>query len=723
MQDLELQGNREIRSSGIPRAKKQGSSVVYLKGRPHARSRRHATLQTGLCSMASKHSYPVHQLDSCKLMLSDNPLDDYQRSYFASLSRCGANQADQAADSVAAAAAQLLKSAQEDLHIIKSRYRTSAVQSFHDVQGDVGARAHERLPKKHNALECSEYQLPDVLRSQGRQVAAATTFSGAVAAASSDANGAAPRRNSAPHDARLCSSLALGPGTLLDTTAARASPDHDLNCLTKNQQFRLRKMQYSDQRQNAHSQVINPNNCVLWDHQTGYVFFTGIWRLYQDVMHGLIALDRSADASPTADPLPAADRKAHCQKELDYVVARCFYEKALDVTSPECINRRKLAGRRGYRQHSQSGASGAGAAGSAAASAAGVSAAGGSSGSSGPTVPSAVHYSDVHWHNLDAELKARLCNIYRRKHQFFEEFEFQDLMKRIRGGYIKIQGTWLPYEVSRELCLRFCYPIRYFLVPIFGHDFPQDCANWYEHFVALYQRKTLVQPSSTDASQMLFAGSNQRAAPAPLFSSSRPAKKPKVDVELLDASKNLLDISRRLSVQEPIMRSHFSQVPMPQFTRNRSQSWAPEYRESGHSNAEMLPPIKPLLESLEFSLYPSPPNTTTSYSEMSSPIKDQRMGPVSPHTCVGSSALPRTPQIFGGSEDPHFIMVHSPSYVHESKPNPAPFSNIAYFYNSHGHRYSYPGGMQVMYHPSMKANEEQQQHDSRPSGYQVGVNP
>lgn len=53
--------------------------------------------------------------------------------------------------------------------------------------------------------------------------------------------------------------------------------------------------------------------------------------------------------------------------------------------------------------------------------------------------------------------------------------QFHPYIKRIRGGFLKIQGTWLPYKLCRVLARRFCYPIRHELVPIFGADFPSYC--------------------------------------------------------------------------------------------------------------------------------------------------------------------------------------------------------------------------------------------------------
>ncbi|KZV77263.1 DNA-binding domain of Mlu1-box binding protein MBP1 [Peniophora sp. CONT] len=48
-------------------------------------------------------------------------------------------------------------------------------------------------------------------------------------------------------------------------------------------------------------------------------------------------------------------------------------------------------------------------------------------------------------------------------------------IRRVRGGYLKIQGTWMPYKTAAQLARRVAYNIREELVPIFGPDFPGTC--------------------------------------------------------------------------------------------------------------------------------------------------------------------------------------------------------------------------------------------------------
>ncbi|KAF9507149.1 hypothetical protein BS47DRAFT_1304389, partial [Hydnum rufescens UP504] len=46
--------------------------------------------------------------------------------------------------------------------------------------------------------------------------------------------------------------------------------------------------------------------------------------------------------------------------------------------------------------------------------------------------------------------------------------ELESQLRRVRGGYLKIQGTWMPYEVALRLARRVAWPIREDLIPLFG---------------------------------------------------------------------------------------------------------------------------------------------------------------------------------------------------------------------------------------------------------------
>ncbi|OAV93751.1 hypothetical protein, variant [Puccinia triticina 1-1 BBBD Race 1] len=48
-------------------------------------------------------------------------------------------------------------------------------------------------------------------------------------------------------------------------------------------------------------------------------------------------------------------------------------------------------------------------------------------------------------------------------------------LRKVRGGYLKIQGTWLPFDTAKTLARRVAWQIRYDLVPLFGPEFPDTC--------------------------------------------------------------------------------------------------------------------------------------------------------------------------------------------------------------------------------------------------------
>ncbi|KAI9674190.1 MAG: hypothetical protein M1817_002008 [Caeruleum heppii] len=53
----------------------------------------------------------------------------------------------------------------------------------------------------------------------------------------------------------------------------------------------------------------------------------------------------------------------------------------------------------------------------------------------------------------------------------------RDISHSITGGALAAQGYWLPFEAARAVCITFCHPIRYALVPLFGPEFPGRCTS------------------------------------------------------------------------------------------------------------------------------------------------------------------------------------------------------------------------------------------------------
>lgn len=80
--------------------------------------------------------------------------------------------------------------------------------------------------------------------------------------------------------------------------------------------------------------------------------------------------------------------------------------------------------------------------------------------------------SDLDYRSKEAKSKADIVKLLDSTPK-----KYQGYIKRIRGGFLKIQGTWLPYSLCKILARRFCYYIRYELIPIFGNDFPDSCLH------------------------------------------------------------------------------------------------------------------------------------------------------------------------------------------------------------------------------------------------------
>ncbi|KAF9183798.1 hypothetical protein BGZ51_003752 [Haplosporangium sp. Z 767] len=51
----------------------------------------------------------------------------------------------------------------------------------------------------------------------------------------------------------------------------------------------------------------------------------------------------------------------------------------------------------------------------------------------------------------------------------------ETIIRKVRGGFLKIQGTWMPHQEAYDLAKKTCYKLRYELVPVFGPGFVNDC--------------------------------------------------------------------------------------------------------------------------------------------------------------------------------------------------------------------------------------------------------
>lgn len=134
----------------------------------------------------------------------------------------------------------------------------------------------------------------------------------------------------------------------------------------------------------------------------------------------------------------------------------------------------------------------------------------------------------------------------------------QTAVKRVRGGFLKIQGTWLPFDIVHELAKNFAFTIRYALVPLFGADFPNEClrpgdANYGKLVdvnapAPVRQRRRTTLPGITKPNGMMTHGSLTATAGSAMAKQRRSQSDshhaPTEMAELLAASRQLHELSR-----------------------------------------------------------------------------------------------------------------------------------------------------------------------------------
>lgn len=452
--------------------------------------------------------YPVTYLDPTTITLTDHPMDDYQRSFFSYI---------------------LLNDKEVDLNIEYTTYKTSIAEQFISPIYQKNKQKHPRKHGRHSGhhrrskhlLECFEYQFPNLRRNfhdgssdseDGTDITSEENLTelykrnlclnsdnakildgfiidnlvsrlqtdGASAETDTSQNSTGRRirpshastsnittktvsNNSNPSDTETVISA--------DTPLSEVSADAISYSLTKNQKFKLQKIDHISE---ANQKMINPNNSVIWTFEGGYVFLTGIWRLYQDVMKGLITIPRKHC------PEEKDTYQRTCAEEFDHVLSNTIFN-----SYPSHLSKHQNSKKRAHSPITQK------------------------EDSNNDSVKSdrddeeflpdileeyvktfnqtKSKYTDLHWNSLPSSLRHELFSNFKQylinqknvSPHFFTGFDMNQLIHRIRGGYIKIQGTWIPMEIAKQLCIKFCFPIRYFLVPIFGQDFPEQCHAWF----------------------------------------------------------------------------------------------------------------------------------------------------------------------------------------------------------------------------------------------------
>lgn len=115
-------------------------------------------------------------------------------------------------------------------------------------------------------------------------------------------------------------------------------------------------------------------------------------------------------------------------------------------------------------------------------------------------------------------------------------------IRKIRGGILKIQGTWIPFDDAYEAAKEYCWDIRYELVQIFGEQFVKEArpktaasmmptkrrmskANRNHHLNQKYNVAELTPPpSDIDNSSSASSSNVSTASTTPVSNSSRTNK-------------------------------------------------------------------------------------------------------------------------------------------------------------------------------------------------------
>lgn len=200
--------------------------------------------------------------------------------------------------------------------------------------------------------------------------------------------------------------------------------------------------------------IFNRNNSVIWSPDKSCVFVTGIWKLYQDAMYGLSNIGRLNKQTGLS------------QQDICGIEFQTVLEDLFPNLSPRFSHNIKKGCRNSEAIGSERVRS--------------------TDNTEKPNKP-LPKYVEFHWDKIHCSIRKNFWNRYRNylihskqiDPEILGDIEKLPFIQKVRGGYIHIQGTWLPIELARYLCITFAFPIRYLLVPIFGSEFPKECEEWY----------------------------------------------------------------------------------------------------------------------------------------------------------------------------------------------------------------------------------------------------
>lgn len=220
--------------------------------------------------------------------------------------------------------------------------------------------------------------------------------------------------------------------------------DNVVYSITKNKQYKLNNMMYNS---DSDRMLINPNNAIIYAPDANYIYIYGIWKLYQDIMIGLITLNRGK-ADEKDNKVGNEMAKDVCTKEYEMVMVNLFNNSEFAKSTIKDATASNNGCDRSHKKR----------------------------------------YIEFKWKSISKNIQTEILDSSRSHLQEYKDFivtkKFNlnnlPMVQKVRGGFVRIQGTWLHTELARPLCIFFGFPIRYLLVPVFGPQFSIDCEAWFK---------------------------------------------------------------------------------------------------------------------------------------------------------------------------------------------------------------------------------------------------
>lgn len=232
-------------------------------------------------------------------------------------------------------------------------------------------------------------------------------------------------------------------------------------------------------RSDESSALFDTGCTVIWSEDIDFVYMTGIWKIYQKVMDRLISINRKTKERNEAS-------KQSCMDEWNNICINIFGRRSVSYSRSRISSSQNLSSTNCVvNEHKENDSA--------------------TEREEMDDIVATIKPFDFKWEKVETPIREQLLAYYKKyliqvkrvNPSLLESMETFEIAQKLRGGYTHIQGTWLPIQLARRLCLMFAYPIRYLLVPVFGSTFPEECEKWYA-FYESNKRETKAFISSFD---------------------------------------------------------------------------------------------------------------------------------------------------------------------------------------------------------------------------------